>query len=719
MSTFTTTLTTCLFCFVLLIDGQETNDEIFDVVIIGAGLTGLSAARELKKNVPDARVKLLEARNEVGGRIRAKTMRTSKQEEFVDIGSRFISPSSSGLINLAKELGLGVFTQSNCGTRTLNIRGFRIKRQSPLLSTPHTFNEVLESPNILVLASKNVHKYFSGKDTSRTETDTANRLLQILYDAPDVSASIVHLMLASGSENATLADMLSYYGHGQSLLMQDGLYKMTRALAEKMDVGLNETVTAIEEGESHVTIKTNSGLYTARQVIVTVPPVLTSSIQFTPELETDFAEFAKTYKPSGRAYYFSMIYENPFWRSEGKNGQIIYTNAQGPIVWLTTFDVGKTTECAGTGSPGILWGIAHFTEGRNSSQAQRNAAYVDVVTKSLGLGTHLPLDISDVHFSSDPFARGTIGVIPPGVKVTGLQYIQGVNNHGKRVVFASAEYSNVSMGLMNGAILSGKLAATVIAPRVQNPVESMREGNEIANMVRLNDDASEFQKPINPVSPQFPYSTSTHYPPTTTLEFTTYKHFSFGNNDEDQSDEGEQDNLLGRNVGVESQTQGTSFVYQTSSQYPPTSTTPDPTTFTHFSFGNGELLKPFVPPQIVPNLSISTIPPPTTTQRFTLTPVDPTRSTTPFDYHTSTVNSPLETIETSTFKHFSNGNGESESVLAVQQDALARNSVIDEDIMRRLKDAVDEAPTSTSIMLAKKLSSILQSLLQSVDAARR
>ncbi|ETN86098.1 hypothetical protein NECAME_06071 [Necator americanus] len=179
MSTFTTTLTTCLFCFVLLVDGQETNDEIFDVVIIGAGLTGLSAARELKKNVPDARVKLLEARNEVGGRIRAKTMRTSKQEEFVDIGSRFISPSSTGLINLAKELGLGVFTQSNCGTRTLNIRGFRIKRQSPLLSTPHTFNEVLESPNILVLASKNVHKYFSGKDTSRTETDTANRLLQV------------------------------------------------------------------------------------------------------------------------------------------------------------------------------------------------------------------------------------------------------------------------------------------------------------------------------------------------------------------------------------------------------------------------------------------------------------------------------------------------------------------------------------------------------------
>lgn len=39
--------------------------QIFDVVIVGAGLTGLSAARELKKNAPEARVKLLEARDEV------------------------------------------------------------------------------------------------------------------------------------------------------------------------------------------------------------------------------------------------------------------------------------------------------------------------------------------------------------------------------------------------------------------------------------------------------------------------------------------------------------------------------------------------------------------------------------------------------------------------------------------------------------------------------
>ncbi|VDM85806.1 unnamed protein product [Strongylus vulgaris] len=131
-----------------------------------------------------------------------------------------------------------MYTQSNCGTRTLNIRGYRrTKRQAGLLSIPHSFDDVLSSPAIRSLATQNVHNYLANQHTSRAETDTANRLLQILYDSPDVSVSILHLMLASGSENGTMADMLSRYGHGQSLLMQGGLHRLTRLGAYFMNLG--------------------------------------------------------------------------------------------------------------------------------------------------------------------------------------------------------------------------------------------------------------------------------------------------------------------------------------------------------------------------------------------------------------------------------------------------------------------------------------------------
>ncbi|KAK5970818.1 hypothetical protein GCK32_002989, partial [Trichostrongylus colubriformis] len=71
-------------CSLLATSESIPGSDEYDVVIVGAGLTGLSAARELKKLAPKARVKLLEARDQVGGRIRARTMRTAEGEASLD-----------------------------------------------------------------------------------------------------------------------------------------------------------------------------------------------------------------------------------------------------------------------------------------------------------------------------------------------------------------------------------------------------------------------------------------------------------------------------------------------------------------------------------------------------------------------------------------------------------------------------------------------------------
>ncbi|KAK5980621.1 hypothetical protein GCK32_017302 [Trichostrongylus colubriformis] len=127
--------------------------------------------------------------------------------------------------------------------------------------------------------------------------------------------------------------------------MHGGLNRLTRAMAENVEVELNQTVTSVEEGDSVVTVKTPTRLYTARQVIITAPPLVASLIQFSPPLRPEFAEFIETYRPTGRAHYFTMTFPSPFWRQRGKSGQIIHTNPQGPVVWLTTFDVGSPTMC--------------------------------------------------------------------------------------------------------------------------------------------------------------------------------------------------------------------------------------------------------------------------------------------------------------------------------------------------------------------------------------
>ncbi|WKX88786.1 hypothetical protein Q1695_008425 [Nippostrongylus brasiliensis] len=568
-------------------------------------------------------------------------------------------------------------------------------------------------------------------------TVAAGPLAFTLFDSPDNRASVLQLFLASASENATVSDLLSRYGHGQGLLLQGGLSRLVKALAENQDIQLGEEVTAIEEAGSLVVLKTTNGSYSAKQVIVTVPPSLTTSIVFTPPLPIEYEEFIESYKPTGRAFYFTMTFASPFWRGNGKNGQIIHTNPHGPILWLTTFDVGSPTMCSGQGQTGVLWGIAHPVDDSDSDSQARLASYTQIVMRSLGDNGTEPLDVREEHFSKDPYSRGSIAVLPPRVTVDGLRYLQGVNFHGKRVVFASAEYSNSSMGLMNGAVLSGQKAGAIVGLRLRSAEEPDREGNDIANMIRLNDEILQTQRPqeesVEPKqtlsdvqSEDFVYNTSTQYPSTTPFESTTYKHFSFDNVNDDMSStlsneiqheasgmeaDLEANEASGENVGVISSSERSSFIYKTSTQYPPT--TPfETSTLQHFSFGNAPTVAPFVPPPPSTDVSVSTAPPTTTTVRTTFTTPDPLRTTTPFMYSTSTIDPPFELLETTTFKHFSFGNDEN-ALPTMQKDPTA--PAPKEELINRLRNIAQEAPNYSTIQLATKLSALVENLLLSMQ----
>uniref|UniRef100_A0A1I7XP92 monoamine oxidase n=1 Tax=Heterorhabditis bacteriophora TaxID=37862 RepID=A0A1I7XP92_HETBA len=96
---------------------------IYDVVIVGAGLSGLSAANELRRLEPNLSVLLLEARGQVGGRVRTRSMSTMEGDIWVDIGSQFVSRSDIDLLSLAQEHGISLYPQSTCGDSSLYLSG--------------------------------------------------------------------------------------------------------------------------------------------------------------------------------------------------------------------------------------------------------------------------------------------------------------------------------------------------------------------------------------------------------------------------------------------------------------------------------------------------------------------------------------------------------------------------------------------------------------------
>jgi monoamine oxidase len=87
-----------------------------DVAVIGAGLAGLTAARELHKH--DVRVCVLEARDRVGGRTLDHPIGDGHVAEG---GGQWIGPTQTQILALAKDLGVTTFKSYTKGKTVLRL----------------------------------------------------------------------------------------------------------------------------------------------------------------------------------------------------------------------------------------------------------------------------------------------------------------------------------------------------------------------------------------------------------------------------------------------------------------------------------------------------------------------------------------------------------------------------------------------------------------------
>ena len=91
-----------------------------DVVVVGAGLAGLAAARALA--AAGRSVVVCEARDRVGGRTLNEPIGDGK---VVELGAQWVGPTQDRVIGLIAELGLETFPTHSAGTNLFE-RGGRI-----------------------------------------------------------------------------------------------------------------------------------------------------------------------------------------------------------------------------------------------------------------------------------------------------------------------------------------------------------------------------------------------------------------------------------------------------------------------------------------------------------------------------------------------------------------------------------------------------------------
>src|SRR5215472_9294212 len=94
--------------------------EAADVLVVGAGLAGLTAAREV--SAAGRSVLVLEARVRVGGRI---VNHDIGDDKIVEMGGQWAGPTQDRVLAAAAELGIETFPTYDTGQRVLHFNGKR------------------------------------------------------------------------------------------------------------------------------------------------------------------------------------------------------------------------------------------------------------------------------------------------------------------------------------------------------------------------------------------------------------------------------------------------------------------------------------------------------------------------------------------------------------------------------------------------------------------
>ncbi|KPI40209.1 Amine oxidase [flavin-containing] B [Cyphellophora attinorum] len=84
--------------------------DVADAIVIGAGLSGLAAARKLRK--AGKQVIVLEARDRVGGKVYDKKLSNGN---IIELGAAYIGPTQDRIKNLMGELQISAYPHYDTG----------------------------------------------------------------------------------------------------------------------------------------------------------------------------------------------------------------------------------------------------------------------------------------------------------------------------------------------------------------------------------------------------------------------------------------------------------------------------------------------------------------------------------------------------------------------------------------------------------------------------
>jgi monoamine oxidase len=456
-----------------------------DVVVVGAGIAGLVAAREVAAKGHD--VLVVEARKRVGGRVLNHSLAGRKPgAQVIESGGAFIGPTQNHIAALAQELGVPTFAEYNTGNSVY---------LSSTTGRQEYAGTVPPDPTVLADAAvllQRIDSYAAEIDVAAPwehprarEWDSitlgqwirSNALngagvenLIACWTQPGFGADPSELSLlftlwyvaCSGDEQTegTFSRNSDTANGAQERRFVGGSQLVPIKLAKKLGdiVALRAQVQRIAQHDGRVHVKTSRGRVTARRVIVAAPPPTVLDIGFHPVLPPQRRALLESLR-MGQLMKCDAIYPTPFWRSAGLNGFGISDHGAARAVFDNT---------PPSGGPGVLLAFVGGSTWRTYGTMpadQRRTAVLQGFAEMFGPQALSPIDFVEHDWTQEQWTRGgPTAVHAPGALV---QHGRAIRTPHGRVHWAGTETATYWSGYMDGAVSSGQRAAAEVLARLR------------------------------------------------------------------------------------------------------------------------------------------------------------------------------------------------------------------------------------------------------------
>jgi monoamine oxidase len=415
-----------------------------DVIVIGAGMSGLAAAKDLQSKGKN--VIVLEAQNAIGGR----TVTDRSLGVPLDLGAAWIhGVNKNPIAAIATNLKIETSPTNYDAIQRYDYDGREITDSEDAL-VDKNYSTLMSSVSKAQRAAKmdqSLGATVNSINATKSYTPFEQRAIQY-----SVNTEIEHDYAADVSVmSLKYWDQDSDFG-GQDVLITQGYDQITSYLASGLDIRVSTKVTEINYAKTTVNVMTSNGTYTAPKVVITTPlgVLKAGAIKFTPSLPASYTS-AISRLGMGLLNKLYLRFPYTFWNNQEQLlGYIGLEKGR----WAEWFDLQRVTN-----QPILLgFNAASFAATAEAySDQQTVASAMSVLRTIYGPASPDPLGYKITRWGKNSWSFGSYSYVALGSTPSDCDvFTKPINS---RLYFAGEHTHKAYIGTVHGAYLSGLRAS--------------------------------------------------------------------------------------------------------------------------------------------------------------------------------------------------------------------------------------------------------------------